>query len=228
MTPGRPKSPRQAEAERNDRALLDAARAVLATDGAHASVAAIAKRAGVGIGSLYRRYPTKQALFLHLLDLTLDEYLTAAETALADPDPWSGLTGYIHTVLNFSGTLAPIAGTLTLSDAINEKSRRSDEAVAAVVARAHEAGVLRPDATDIDIDLLIEQLGKSPLIEQLAAQGRTDLAAAARSARTRVTTIALDGLRANGHPTLPGDPPSLALFTERWRHPDDDSGPQRD
>ncbi|MEU6860174.1 helix-turn-helix domain-containing protein [Glycomyces sp. NPDC046736] len=212
----RRRAPRRTEAERNDQALLDGARAVLATDGAHASVAAIAKRAGVGIGSLYRRYPTKEALFLHLLDLVLDQYLAAAEAALADPDPWSGLAGYVTTVVEFAGSLSPIAGTVQLPEAVQDKNRRADEAVAAVVDRAHAAGVLRPDATLIDVELLIEQLGKSPLIEQLAKQGRTDLQAAARTARARITAIALDGLRAAGHPPLPGEAPGPELFEERW------------
>ncbi|MCC3763803.1 TetR/AcrR family transcriptional regulator [Glycomyces sp. TRM65418] len=216
MTVERRKAPRQAEAERNDRALLEAARAVLATDGAHASVAAIAKRAGVGIGSLYRRYPTKEALFQRLLDLALDQYLAAAEAALADPDPWNGLAGYVTTVIEFAGSLSPLAGMLPLTEEIRAKDRRAGEAVAAVVARAHDAGVLRPDATRLDVELLIEQLGRSPLVEQLAKRGRGDLDAAAGSARARIIAIALDGLRAAGHPPLPGDPPGYELFAERW------------
>lgn len=219
MTAAR-RAPRQAEAERNDQALLEAARAVLATEGAHATVAAIAKRAGVGIGSLYRRYPTKQALFLHLLDLVLDQYVEAAEAALADPDPWNGLAAYVTRAIEFAGSLSPVAGTLTLTEAILAKNRRSDELVGAIIDRAHAAGVLRPDATIIDVELLIEQLGKSPLIEQLAKQGRTDMAAAAKSARARITAIVLDGLRATGNPPLPGDAPGYELFTERWRQPE--------
>lgn len=217
MTAGHRRAPRQAEAERNDRALLEAARAVLATDGARASVAAIAKHAGVGIGSLYRRYPTKEALFLRLLDLVLDQYLAAAEAALADPDPWDGLAGYVTAAIEFAGSLSPIAGTLVLSEAVQEKNRLADEAVAAVVARAHDAGVLRDDASLIDVELLIEQLGKSPLVEQLAKQGRADLNEAAAGARARLTAIALDGLRSAGHPPLPGDPPGYELFSERWK-----------
>ena len=214
------RAPRQAEAQRNDRALLDAARTVLATDGPRASVAAIAEQAGVGIGTLYRRYPTKEALFQHLLDIVLDQYLDAARIGLSDPDPWRGLAGYLTAVIELSGSLSPIAGTIALTKTIEDKNRRADEAVAALVERAHAAEVLRPDATVIDIELLIEQLGKSPLIDQLAKQGRTDLAAAARRAHARLLTIALDGLRATGNPPLPGEAPGYELFFERWRQPD--------
>lgn len=100
MTDSRPRGRRQAEAERNDRALLQAAREFLAADGAHASVAAIAARAGVGIGSLYRRYRTKEELFQRLSALSLDHWNAAAERGLAadargwSPSPWTGCVPY--------------------------------------------------------------------------------------------------------------------------------------
>lgn len=212
--------PRQAEAERNDRALLQAAREVVAAEGAHASVAAIAARAGVGIGSLYRRYRTKEQLFQHLSAIALDRWLEAAEAGLAHDDPWEGLAGYVTTAVEFGpGSLGPIAGTIEVTEEMAAKSERSDEALDALVARAHAAGVLRDDATAVDVSLLVEQLSRSPLLEQLAQQGRDHLTEQARTARRRLVAIALDGLRAPrpaGRPPLPGPPPTLALFTERW------------
>ncbi|NUR91633.1 MAG: TetR/AcrR family transcriptional regulator, partial [Nonomuraea sp.] len=96
------------------------------------------------------------------------------------------------------------------------------ELLDALIERAHAAGVLRADATALDVSLLVEQLGKSPLVDQLGRQGRTDLDAAARNARARVIAIALDGLRA-GHPPLPGTPPTAELFSGRWEHDHDSS-----
>ncbi|MEJ3654773.1 helix-turn-helix domain-containing protein [Actinomycetes bacterium KLBMP 9759] len=212
------RAPRQAEAERNDRALLHAAREVLALDGEHASVARIAERAGVGIGSLYRRYRTKEELFQRLCEIALDDYLASAEQGLAAEDPWDGLAHYVTSSIALGpGSLGPIAGTIALTDAMNASSERADAAVAALVERAHAAGVLRPDVTAVDLELLIEQLTKSPLVDQLNRQGRTDLADAARNARARITAIALDGLRAPAPHPLPGHPPGYELFTERWR-----------
>src|SRR5262245_4984628 len=95
MTERTRRAPRHAEAERNDRALLDAAREVLSADGAHASVAAIAKRAGVGIGSLYRRYRSKEELFQRLAVLAVQQWNEAAERGLAADDPWVGLAGFV-------------------------------------------------------------------------------------------------------------------------------------
>jgi AcrR family transcriptional regulator len=205
---------RQAEASRNDRALLRAAREVLAVDGAHASVASIAARAGVGIGSLYRRWRSKTELFQHLVDVALDEWTEVAEQGLAHDDPWEGLTHYVNHAVTI-GSLAPIAGKVTVTDEMAAKNAKSDKAFEALVARAQQAGVLRRDVTPVDVSLLIEQLGKSPLIEQLQQQGRTDLLDAARNAMRRVVAIAIDGLRSSDRP-LPGSPPSSDLFTERW------------
>jgi AcrR family transcriptional regulator len=130
------KAPRQAEAERNDRALLQAAREVLAVDGAHATVAAIAARAGVGIGSLYRRYRTKEELFQHLCEVALDRYTEVAETGLAHDDPWEGLAYYVTTCIDFGpGSLAPIAGTIEVTDEMAAKLERSVEAFEDLVAR---------------------------------------------------------------------------------------------
>ncbi|WP_433501222.1 TetR/AcrR family transcriptional regulator [Sphaerimonospora sp. CA-214678] len=214
------RAPRQAEAERNDRALLRAAREVLAADGAHASVAAIAARAGVGIGSLYRRYRTKEELFQRLAELSLDSWNEAAERGLAAEDPWEGLAGFITACIEFGqGSLAPIAGTIEVTERMQAKNDRSDELLAALVDRAQAAGTLRPDVTPVDISLLIEQLGRSPVLDQMRKQGHEELIEAAVQARERIVAIALDGLRAVHTRPLPGDPPSDRLFTERWALP---------
>ncbi|MGW4802048.1 TetR family transcriptional regulator [Nonomuraea sp. NPDC004297] len=221
MSGPRRRAPRQAEAERNDRALLAAAREVLAADGAHASVAAIAARAGVGIGSLYRRYRTKQELFQRLCVLSLDSWNDAAERGLAAQDPWEGLAGFVTACVEFGqGSLAPIAGLIEVTEEMRAKSDRSDELLAALVTRAQEAGAIRPDVTPVDISLLIEQLGTSPVLDQLRRQGREDLLAAAGHARRRIITITLDGLRTIHAGPLPGPAPTERLFTERWEpHP---------
>ncbi|MEV0148042.1 MULTISPECIES: TetR/AcrR family transcriptional regulator [unclassified Nonomuraea] len=222
MTGPTRRAPRQAEAERNDRALLRAAREVLAADGAHASVAAIAARAGVGIGSLYRRYRTKEELFQRLAALSLDSTIEAGERGLDAPDPWEGLAGFVTACAEFGqGSLGPIAGTIEVTEEMQAKVGRSDELMTALVARAHEAGVLRPDVTAVDVSLLIEQLGRSPVLDQLRVRGRDDLVEAAVNARARLVAIAVDGLRATHTRPLPGHAPTPRLFTERWVHDTD-------
>jgi AcrR family transcriptional regulator len=215
-TPSRSGS-RRAEAERNDRALLDAAREVVAEDGAHASVAAIATRAGVGIGTLYRRYRTKDQLFQHLSVVSLEHWNVAAEQALADDDPGQGFATFVASCVEFGqGTLGPVAGTIEVTDEMSSAAQRGDELLARLLARAQAAGVVRPEVTAVDVSLVIEQLGRSPLIDQLRRQGRRDLLPAAIAARRRIVAIVLDGLRPTDADPLPGDPPPEALFSERW------------
>ena len=211
-----PSTKRRADAARNDRALLRAAREVIAIDGTHASVAAIAARAGVGIGSLYRRWRSKDELFRHLTEVALDEWTRIADEGLELDDPWEGLAHYFTAAVEFGpGTLAPLAGTIEITPEAAERLRRSDDAAEELVARAHAAGVLRADVTAVDLWLLMEQFGRSPLIEQLTIQGRDDLDAAALHARRRLVAIVLDGLRPSGAP-LPAPGPDPDLLYARW------------
>ena len=222
----RRKAARRAEVERNDRALLLATRAVVAEDGAHASVAAIAARAGVGVGTLYRRYRTKEQLYQHLCTLALKDYLRAVEEGLAHDDPWGGFAHYVtHAVLAGTGALGAIAGTIEITEEMSATAARGDAVAEDLVRRAHDAGVLRADVGAVDIALLIEQLGRSPLVEQLTKQGRNDLVDAAEHARARVIAMALDGLRAPAPAPLPDPQPGWELFSERWTLSDGSSKP---
>ncbi|WP_152361128.1 TetR/AcrR family transcriptional regulator [Microlunatus speluncae] len=216
----RRKAARRDEVERNNRALLHAARAVVDEDGAHASVAAIAARAGVGVGTLYRRYRTKEQLFQHLCTITLTDYLRAAEEGLGHDDLWDGLAHYIEqAVLAGTGAFGAIAGTIEVTAEMNELSTRGDDAAEELVRRAHQAGVLRADVGAVDVALLIEQLGRSPLVETIGRQGRAELVEAAEHARRRLISIAVDGLRAPGGAPLAEPRPGWELFTERWTSP---------
>lgn len=210
---------RQAEADRNDRALLTAAKEVLSSEGSHASVAGIAARAGVGIASVYRRYRTKEELFQHLCVLALDQRIGAAQTGIAMTDPWAGLVHYVTQALEFGGgSLGSLAGTIQVTDDMARAFVRADELRTLLLDRAHTAGVLRDDVTAVDLDLLVEQLGQPSLVEHLATQGRDDQLDIARAARRRIVMLALDGLRP-GTPPLPGPPPPPHLLTQRWHDP---------
>ncbi|GAA3582317.1 TetR/AcrR family transcriptional regulator [Nonomuraea rosea] len=199
---------RQAEAARNDLRLLQAAHEVFTTQGFDAPVSAIAKQAGVGMGSLYRRYRTKEELLQRLCVIAMERAVEAAESGLAEPDPWTGLARYVRACVGFrSGALAPVAGTIEVTGEMWRTARRSDEATRRLVARAHEAGVLRSDVTMLDLSLLIEQFSRpapgpaSPEHQQV---------------KERLLAIALDGLRAPGVTPLPGEPPSVEWYEGRW------------
>ncbi|GAA0971836.1 helix-turn-helix domain-containing protein [Acrocarpospora macrocephala] len=200
---------RQAEAERNDRRVLDAAREVFAAHGADATVAEIAARAGVGMGSLYRRYGSKSDLLRQLCTQAMEESIQAAEAALAAPDAWTGLSDYVRAcVARGSGALAPLAGSLETTPEMWETSRRGRRLLEHVVARAHSEGVLRSGVTALDVAWLVEFFGR----RGPAAPGTED-----EAIRRRLLAISLDGLRNRDAGPLPGPAPSAQHYERRWQ-----------
>jgi AcrR family transcriptional regulator len=203
---------RQAEARRNDLVVLEAARDVFAAHGPDAPISAVAERAGVGMGTLYRRYGSKTELLQRLCVLAMDQALAAADDALAAGDPWDGLCGYIRTRVELrSGALAALAGQIETTAEMRGTARRSMARLAEIVARAHVGGRLRADVTALDVSWLIEQFSRRP-------PGRLEPfdPAEERNVRSRLLAIALDGLRAHPGQALPGRPPSHRRYVNRW------------
>ncbi|HYZ79703.1 MAG TPA: helix-turn-helix domain-containing protein [Solirubrobacteraceae bacterium] len=196
---------RYAEAARNDARLLDAAREIIATRGADAPVAAIAQRAGVGIGSLYRRYGSKTELLQQLCLLAMEQSIAAAEAGMAEPDPWYGLTGYVRACVALrSGALAPLAGRVPTTPEMHEAAARGLALLEQLVARAG----LRPDVSPLDVAWLIELFSKT---HPHNASAQDEL-----RVHERLLTIALDGLRATPRSALPGPAPTIEQYTGRW------------
>jgi AcrR family transcriptional regulator len=202
---------RQAEARRNDLAVLDAARDVFTTQGADAPITAVATRAGVGMGTLYRRYGSKTELLQHLCVLAMEQALEAADEALHAGDPWTGLTGYISTAIELrSGALASLAGQIETTARMRATARRGLARMDEIVARAHRDGSLRPDVTTLDITWLIEQFSRRAPDPINPAEEH--------NVRTRLVAIAVQGLHAPATETLPGRPPSRTHYAKRWSH----------
>jgi AcrR family transcriptional regulator len=206
---------RQAEARRNDLIVLEAARDVFTAQGAGAPISAVAERAGVGMGTLYRRYGSKTELLQRLCVLAMDQALAAADDALAASDPWDGLAGYIRACVELrSGALASLAGQVETTEQMRATARRSVARLDEIVARAHRDGCLRPDVTALDISWLIEQFSRrAPDQVEPDEEGNV---------RSRLVAIALDGLRARPGEvpgTLPGRPPSRRHYAQRWSRP---------
>jgi AcrR family transcriptional regulator len=203
---------RHAEGARNDQRLLDAARDIFASEGTAATVAAIAARAGLGIGSLYRRYGGKTELLQHLCLLAMQQAVTAADEALAQTDAAAALTSYIRACVALrTGALAPLAGTIETTPEMRELSRQGRRLHQAVVDRAHRDGHLRPDVTALDISWLIEQFARTT--PPASASGDD------RNVQQRLLAIAIDGLYATGAPPLPGHPPTTQHYVQRWQFP---------
>src|SRR5215203_1399098 len=139
-----PLSGRRAEAARNDRKILDAAREVFVAD-PEAPISKVAERAGVGISALYRRYASKEDLLRRLCADGLRTYIAAAEDALADEgDPWNAFADFVRRVMDadtHSLTLR-IAGTFTPTDELYRDSQKAQELNVRLVERTRAAGAI--------------------------------------------------------------------------------------
>ncbi|MBM2620426.1 helix-turn-helix transcriptional regulator [Actinoplanes sp. LDG1-06] len=154
MTPDRPL---RADAARNRAALLDAAAAEFAEQGLEASVADIARRAGIGKGTVFRHFPTKDDLLAAVVLDRIDGLASLARTLIPAADAGAAL-------LEFMGAAAGRQRQLDLSflreaGGVNERldGARSElfEAIIALVERAKSAGAIRPDVTGMDVILLM-------------------------------------------------------------------------
>jgi AcrR family transcriptional regulator len=201
-------SGRQQEAARNDGLILEAARAVFVADPA-APVAAVAKRAGVGMSALYRRYPSKEDLLRSLCGDGLDRYVAVVEAALADDgEPWEAFARFMHAAVDAdtSTLTAKLAGTFKPSPDQYVTAQRAEKLTAQVLRRAQRAGVVRADLKQPDLGLIFEQVAAIRLGDE----------ARSRALRRRYLTVLLDGLRAPGAAKLPGKAPTAAELAARW------------
>ncbi|MEU4982500.1 helix-turn-helix domain-containing protein [Streptomyces sp. NPDC021969] len=149
----------RADARRNRERVLEAAREVFAAQGVDAPMSAVARRAGVGVATLYRRFPTRSSLVAAAFDDQLAVCATAFEEALADPDPGHGLYTLLRKVCT---TLVTDRGFETVFMAgfpasldYDRERACAEERLAHLVRRARDAGQLRADFSPADIPLLL-------------------------------------------------------------------------
>lgn len=149
------------DAERRRQALLCAAASVFAADGLDASLECVARRAGVGIATLYRRFPTRDALVAAVFDAKMAAYADRAEAAVActDDDPWAVFAAYVRDICRMQVTdpafgavlLRPRQGPALFADAHARALRASHR----LVQRARAAGAVRDDLRESDLYLLV-------------------------------------------------------------------------
>jgi AcrR family transcriptional regulator len=204
-----PLSGRRAQAARNDGLILDAAREVFVAD-PKAPISAVAERAGVGIGALYRRYGSKEDLLRRLSADGLQVYTAAVEDALADDgDPWAAFARFMRRVVDadtHSLTLR-LAGTFTPTEELYRDSERAQGLNVRLFERTRAAGAIRPDVEVDDIALLLEQLAAV----RMGDEERT------RQLRHRYLALLLEALHARSDSELPGPTPSWEEIDRRWK-----------
>jgi AcrR family transcriptional regulator len=151
--------PQRADARRNYEKLVAAAREAFAEDGTSASLEDIARRAQVGIGTLYRHFPTRQ----HLLEAVyLDEVEAICRSAadLADLPPWDALVAWLREFVGFAGTKRALAQEMLATIGSDAEVFRTcrvaiSDAGDGLLGRAQAVGAARTDTTFIDIARLL-------------------------------------------------------------------------
>ena len=199
--------PLRADARRNRERLLAAARDAFVAHGADAPLDEVARRAGVGIATLYRHFPDRGALLrevaLDLLGRSADE----AGAALAEEaDAFAALARYLHRALDLriAAVMPEVVGRVRMDDeALHAARRASVERIERIVATAHADGSLRPDVASGDVGLLLVRLTR-PLPGAFPAELDNQLA-------HRHLDVLLDGLRSAADHGAPLPDPTMTF-----------------
>jgi len=193
-----PSPPLRADAARNRGLVLDAAAAVFAEGGPDASTEEIARRAGVGVGTVFRHFPTKETLLGAVLEQMFEGLAEVARQGLDASDVELGFFLTLHRLVDGAATKMAVADALSRAGVPLRYSSWAEPlraALADLLSRAHEAGALRDD------------VGVAELMAVLIAASRAaQFAGKDRGLRKRAVSIVLDGLRrANSSTVRPKD-----------------------
>ncbi len=152
--------PLRADARRNRERLLDAARVVFGENGSEAQMDDVAERAGLGVGTLYRHFPTKTALMAELVRQKVTVFAAHARTALEAPgDPFERLAAALRScaeaVEEDAATRYAMGAGTEIWDAAADEHEQLMALFDALIARGRAAGVVRADLTAADIPMLM-------------------------------------------------------------------------
>ncbi|QEV22480.1 TetR/AcrR family transcriptional regulator [Streptomyces alboniger] len=182
----------RADARRNYDRLLAEARAAFAEHGTGTSLEDVARRAGVGIGTLYRHFPNRHALMSAVWEDAVSDLLARSHALLDDPQPCAALVTWLRAIVTHAGEYRGLSSALMSashddSSALARCSKPMGEAGAALLARAQEAGAVRPDVSISDLLQLTNAIS-------LAAEETPDDPELA----DRLLMLTLRGLKADG------------------------------
>jgi AcrR family transcriptional regulator len=185
----------RADALRNRERVLEAAKAVFSTGGAEASLEAVAKRAGVGIGTLYRHFPTREALYEAVYRREVEQLGELAESLKSEARPVDALRRWVRSNIEFVATKKGMAAALALAAHGSPELRsfsfeRLTKAIGALLDRAVASGEIRADVSPED--LLRALVGMCYLHDQPGWQATV----------IRLMDVFVDGLRVR--PTTTG------------------------
>jgi AcrR family transcriptional regulator len=174
----------RADARANHEKLVAAARALFAEKGTSAPLEEVAERAGLGIGTLYRHFPTRQAL-LEAVYVDEVEAMARAAAELEELPPWDALSQWLHQYLGFAATKRALNEALMETDPSSNVLVTCRTAITgagtALVERAQGAGVVRSDTNFMDIVRMVGGIAMVPTEDP--------------EQKNRLLELALDGLR---------------------------------
>jgi AcrR family transcriptional regulator len=184
-----PDRPLRRDAELNRQRILAAARDAFAEEGLSVTLDEIARRAGVGVGTVYRRFPDKEQLIDALFEDQITAFVSLAEGCLDDVDPWEGLLRFLDQACHLHACDRGLKEVVLAGTHGRERVARGRELmyplVVRLVERAQADGSLRPDVKPTDMPLLQLMLGA---LSELTRDVEPDV-------WRRFLGIVMDGLR---------------------------------
>ena len=194
--------PMRADGRRNRQRVLEAAVALFADEGLKVPIEEVAQRAGVGVGTVCRHFPTKEALIEAALTGMCEQLLEHARLALTDPDAGRAFAAFVTALADFQGhhrALAEeMASTIDLPTSTLQLKQALHESVTELVEHAQQAGAVREDIGPADMAMLFAGIAHA-----------AGLAGVDPVLRERYLAIVLDGLRPLEPTALPGRPLSF-------------------
>jgi AcrR family transcriptional regulator len=196
------------DAARNRDRLIAAGRDLFAHGGLDVTLNDVARHAGVGVGTAYRRFANKEELIDAIWGQQVDEMEAILREALATPDPWEGLVLYLERSLDAQARDRGLAEILAGRGWPSHYDRQRDRLaplVDQIADRAREAGALREDV--VGTDLIFLQIGISAVSTTVNPGALPEGLRDAARLHRRYLAIVLDGLRSSaGNSTLPIGP----------------------
>jgi AcrR family transcriptional regulator len=158
----------RADAQRNLERVLEAARDVFAEQGLDAPVTEIAARAHVGVGTIFRRFPTKKDLFVAVFEHRVRNLIASADAALRARDAGAGLRSFLRAAVAMQiadrGYCEAVGSDLFAKERLRPLFDELLERVALLLEHAQAAGAVRPDVTPADLPLLVTAVAHVGLV----------------------------------------------------------------
>ena len=195
--------PLRRDAERNRQRILRAAAVVFTQRGLDATLDDVAREAGVGVGTVYRRFPDKESLVAELFADRIDTMVAVAEQACAAPDPWQALVSYLEYAARSLATDLGLRQLMMFAtygrDRVAYAREQMRPVVSKLVQRAQEAGELRADFSASDVPIIAFMLASAA---EYTSPVQPDL-------WRRYLELIIDGLRASRDGTAELPAPAL-------------------